>query len=305
MTKLILVLSLCSLSAAQVAMSGVQPASESAALEKEGAAVATQNPQELLPELPPVPSGDPTLIGGSIVTLDQVRNQIVLRVFGGDDMKVLFDERTTITRGGTKGSFRDLRAGEHVYLDTVLDGKNVFARGIRIQSGGASGEGHGQIMAFDRSKNELVLRDQLSPEPVRLQLTSSTKILNINKQAASTSDLRTGALVTVRFQPDGNGSGKAQEVSILALPGTAFTFTGRVTFLDMHSGLLVLEDPRDRKAYEINFDPSRVRLSRDVTVGSDVSVTADFDGTRYTATTITGTSPSATTQPAQSNTLQR
>jgi hypothetical protein len=70
----------------------------------------------------------------------------------------------------------------------------------------------------------------------------------------------------------------------------------------MHSGLLVLEDPRDNKTYEINFDPSRVRLSRDVTVGSDVSVTADFDGTRYVATAITGTSPSAAAQPAS---LQR
>jgi hypothetical protein len=304
MTKLILLFSLCGMAAAQMAMTRFQPASDSAAMEKESPKAAARKAQDLLPELPPVPAGDPTLIGGTIVSLDQVRNQIVLRVFGGDDMKVLFDERTRITRGGSKASFRELRIGERVYLDTVLDGKSVFARGIQIQAGAARGEGHGQILGLDRSRNELLLRDRLSPEPVRLRLTPATKILHSDKRAASTSDLRSGALVTVRFQPDGLGSGEAQEVSILALPGTAFTFTGRVTFLDLHSGLIVLEDPRDQETYEIGFDPSRVRLSHDVTVGSAVSVTADFDGTHYTATAITGTSPSASAQPMQSNDLQ-
>ena len=52
------------------------------------------------------------------------------------------------------------------------------------------------------------------------------------------------------------------------------------------TGLLVLEDPRDKKIYEVHFDPSTVRIDGDLVVGAEVSVSADFDGARYTTNSI-------------------
>jgi len=52
--------------------------------------------------LPPIPTGKSTVIGGEIRSVDPVRDQVTLKVFGGNDtMKVLFDERNSpTTRNG-------------------------------------------------------------------------------------------------------------------------------------------------------------------------------------------------------------
>ena len=68
-------------------------------------------------------------------------------------------------------------------------------------------------------------------------------------------------------------------------------FTGNVVFLDLHTGSLALVDPRDDKRYEISFDPNRFAISREVHEGSDVTVTANFDGTRYSASAVTVNPP--------------
>jgi hypothetical protein len=118
---------------------------------------------------------------------------------------------------------------------------------------------------------------------------SGTEILR-NDQRVSPSELRPGALVSIQLRPDGEGHGIARQISILAMPGGSFTFAGRVIFLDLHDGLLVLLDPRDKKRYEVHFNPA-LQLSDQVRVGSDVSVSTDFDGTRYFARSIAVTSP--------------
>jgi hypothetical protein len=78
----------------------------------------------------------------------------------------------------------------------------------------------------------------------------------------------------------------ASQVAILATPGTAFVFVGNVASLDLHSGLLVVVDPRDDKRYDVFFDSARFPMSRDLHEGADVMVTADFDGARYVAHAI-------------------
>jgi hypothetical protein len=55
----------------------------------------------------------------------------------------------------------------------------------------------------------------------------------------------------------------------------------------MHSGLLVVLDPRDGKTYQISFSPSRIAGSDSFHTGDQVRVTASFDAGRYTATEIT------------------
>jgi hypothetical protein len=64
-------------------------------------------------------------------------------------------------------------------------------------------------------------------------------------------------------------------------------FVGNVASLDLHSGLLVVVDPRDDKRYDVFFDSARFPVSRDLREGTDVMVTADFDGARYVANAIT------------------
>jgi hypothetical protein len=242
--------------------------------------------------LPPLPKGKSTVIGGAIRGVDRVRDQFTLDVFGGRSLKVLFDERTLIYRDGLKSSQRDLRAGDHVSVETVLDGTTVFARSIRMLSELPEGVSQGQVMSYDAADRELTVRDALSRQPVKFRVPDGTAFVR-QGQAASASaesgpaDLVAGTLVSIKFQSDSKGHGVASQVSILAAPGSAFVFVGNIASLDLHSGLLVVVDPRDDKRYDVFFDSARFPVSRGLHEGSDVMVTADFDGARYVARAIT------------------
>jgi len=240
---------------------------------------------DLLPEPPSLPQGKATLVGGTLTKLDRVRDQITVRPFGGRDVRILFDGRTQIYRDGTKIPLTELRGGEKIYVDTILDGSTIFAKNIRLLTRPSPGESRGQIVRFDRDTNELVVNDVLSPKPVRLHIGPDTKITR-EQQPASVADLHLRSLIEVKFGTDSEGQAVAREISIVAQPGADFTFAGRVTNLDLHAGLLVVEDPRDRKIYEVHFDPAAVSINGDLVEGAEVAVTADFDGTRYTTNAI-------------------
>ena len=284
MNHFLSLLLLCGLSYAQLASSSppdpaIQPNS------REVSPISPDDTASLLPDLPPLPNGKASLLGGTVRSLDRVRDRIVLHVFGGRDMMLLFDGRTRVYRDGLTASVGSLASGERVSVDTVLDGTNIFAKNIRIQTQSPDGQSNGQVLNYDPRRQELSLRDALSPEPVKLRLAANTVILR-GDRAASLSELRPGALVAVKFAPSSDGRDVAREVSILALPGTEFGFAGRVSTLDLRAGVLVLVDPRDNKSYEIRFDPAAVHVVGDLQEGTDVTVTASFDGTRYTAGTI-------------------
>lgn len=252
-----------------------------------GTAVETSS---LLPEPAPLPDEKASLIGGTVTSLDRVRDQLTVQIFGGNRMRVLFDGRTRVYRDGVAASYRDLQPGARVYLDTQLDGTKIFARNIRVVTQRASGESSGQILSIRSDKGELTMRDSISPEPIRLRLSADTKVLN-GEHPAATSDLRPGTLVSVKLNPDGDGRGIAREITILAAPGTAFTFAGRVSYLDMHNGILVVVDPRDKKRYEVHFDPAVLRVGDNLREGADVTVVTEFDGTHYLANSVVVTSP--------------
>jgi len=165
-------------------------------------------------------------------------------------------------------------------VDTVLDGTTIFAKNIRVISKGAFGESRGQIVTFDRGRSEMTLNDGLNPESVKVRIIPGTKVLSDGRET-STNMLRPGTLVAIEFSPAGDGVVSAQQISILAQPGTSFTFVGKVMFLDMHKGILSLVDPRDKKNYEVYFNPSTVHINGDLQLDSDVTVNAAFDGTRY------------------------
>ena len=266
-----------------------QPAGVQANTTHEAGAQLASNleaPAVFLPDLPAMPRGKSTVIGGSIRNVDGVRDQLTLNIFGGRSMKVLYDARTQVYRDGQKVALRDLRKGEHVSVETMLDGTTVFARSIHMLSKMPEGESQGQVVSYDRSTGELEVRDSLSPEPIKLHISPSTQIVRQGQESTG-GDLVAGTLITIQFQADNSGKNVASKIAVLATPGSAFVFTGKVVFLDLHTGVLALVDPRDDKRYEISFDPGHFPISRDVHEGSTVSVTANFDGVRYSASALT------------------
>ncbi|MGC2183745.1 MAG: hypothetical protein WA637_10725 [Terriglobales bacterium] len=236
-------------------------------------------------DLLPQPRGQTTLVGGTIRLLDHVRDQVTVRVFGGHDMVVLFDDRTHFFRDGVASTPGDLQIGERVYLDTAMAGSGIFARSVRILTQSPKGQSNGQLQSYDAASGELVLRDVLAPEPANFRLAADAVVLRDGKPA-SPADLRPGSLISLKFSPSPKGPGVVREISILAGPGGTFVFAGRISHLDLHLGLLVLVDPRDSKSYDIHFDPEMSGLQDRLHEGGDITVTTTFDGANYTADAI-------------------
>jgi hypothetical protein len=243
------------------------------------------DPASLLPDLPALPPARASLIGGTIQKVDRIRDQLSVQVFGGGKMKVAFDPRTRIGQGSTQGSASDLRPGDRVYLDTILDGSTIFARNIRLAKAAADGRSQGVVMSYRADKNELIVRDLLSPDPVKLRFTPNTQIVE-DGRAAYASQLVAGTLVDVRFSAQKNDR-DAQQVSILAVPGSDFTFAGQVTMLDLRIGLLVLTSVTDHKSYEIYLDPAVIPWDERLHPGAEVTTVANFNGSHYVARTLT------------------
>jgi len=244
------------------------------------------DPASLLPDLPKLPTAKASLIGGTIGKLDRVRDQITVQIFGGGNMKISFDTRTHVFRDGNEASVSDLRQGDRVYIETILDGSTVFARAIRLKTSTFAGESQGIITSYRADKGELEIRDALSPQAVKIRVTSQTRIVD-GSHAASTTRLAPGTLVAIKFGPRQDGGEVAREVSVLATPGESFTFAGQVTAIDLRLGLLVLTSSIDHKTYEIYLDPSVVGVDDNLRPPADVTVLTRFQGNRYVARSVT------------------
>ena len=242
------------------------------------------DPASLLPDLPSLSPSKATLVGGTVERLDRVQDRVTLKVFGGGKMKIVFDPRTRIERDGVPATAADLRPGQRIYVDTVLDGSTVFARNIHLKSAAPTGESRGVIVSY--RSGELTMRDQLSPNSVKVRLSPSTKITKGDK-STSASDLVPGTLIAVKFGAQQDGRDLAQEVAVLAMPGSSFTFAGEVLNVDLRTGLLVLTSSTDRKTYEIYLDQSAGTVDDNLRQGANVSVIARFDGDRYVARSVT------------------
>lgn len=250
------------------------------------------NVLSVLPPMAPTPPGKATVIGGSIRNVDPVRDQFTLKVFGGPSMKILFDARTEVYRDGVKTPLKDLHSNEHASVETVLDGTTVFARSIHMLSQAPEGDTQGQVLSFDPGSGELTLSNTLSRQPIKIVVPQGTPVDRVGQGASPSENLGSsavvpGALVSVKFVSDNTGRGVASKISILAVPGAAFKFSGNITYLDLHTYQLTLVDPTDNSSYTIFFNPAGFPVSRDLHEGSRVRVTASFDGTRYVASAIT------------------
>jgi hypothetical protein len=242
--------------------------------------------------IPPAPSGKSTIFGGEIRELDPVRDQITLKVYGERPMKILFDERTEVFRDGARIPLRDLRPEEHASVQTTLDGTKLFAVSIHMLSRSQDGEYEGRVLRFDPGTGELTVASGLSRETVKLLVQNGTSIVREGQNAFSSersgpSDLVTGSLVAVQFSASEKDAPVASKVEILAVPGSAFVFSGSVSALDLHSGLLVLVDPRDGRSNQVSFNPDLVPASHNLHLGENARVVANYDGIHYVASEIT------------------
>ena len=238
----------------------------------------------------PMPRSTTTMVGGTITGVDRMRNKMTVHVFGGGHWTVNFDERTHIFHNGRETTQLAIKKGERVYVDTQLDNNkhDIFARNIRVGMAELPADADGQIIAIDTKHNELTLRDSLNSVPVRFAVDSETRISS-GQTPAAFKDVKPGTLVHVRFAASSPNRGLAREVSIIAVPGSTFTFAGKVTFLDLHRGLIAVQNSTDDKNYEIHFAPSAVTNRNELGVGRDVLVRATFEGARYMAQSVNPT----------------
>jgi hypothetical protein len=241
------------------------------------------DPASLLPDLPSITKGNATLIGGTISQLDRIRDRMSLTVFGGGKVTALFDPRTKVYVGTNEGTIADLKQGDRVYLETVLDGSSVFARAIRVKGSPSLVQSGGTVLSSDH--NELTLRDKISPEPIRIRWDAATKFME-NGHTVDGREVVPGSLISVVFSPQNDLPGVAREISLLAVPGSKFTFVGEVTHVDLRSGLVVLNSSTDNKTYEIYLDPSVVP-DENLHAGAIVTVLANFEGSKYVARNLT------------------
>ena len=239
----------------------------------------TVDPATLLPALPPVPKANATMIGGTVDRIDRVRDRITVRVFGGGKENFLFDPRTQVYRGGQAATVADVREGEGIYLDTILDGSDVFARSIRLTGAHATGTGQGVVLKLRNDRGELTVRDALSPNPIDVRINASTKVTQ-GDRTVPISTLVRGSLISMRFSSGHGEPNTVTEISILAQPGTEYTFSGQVVHIDLRSGLIVLNSSTDHKTYEV-YLPSSTAPDENLHPGAAVTAVTNFDGERY------------------------
>jgi hypothetical protein len=267
-----------------------QPAQQASAVSAEPAAVTSGSTSVKRTAVPPLPKAKSTILGGSIRGVDPVRDQLVLDIYGAKPMKILYDERTEVFNDGKKIPLRALGPAAHASVQTALDGANVFAISIHILSAQPGGNFEGRVLSYNPDTGVLMLAASASRQPFRVIVSPQTSFKRLGQSVFSSiqsgiSDLVPGSLVSVKFDADNRGRGVAQQVSVLAAPGATFIFSGTLSELDLHTGSLVLEDPRTNQRYTIFFDPTRDPASR-LRASQRVRISADYDGSRYFATEI-------------------
>jgi hypothetical protein len=243
-------------------------------------------PYDPLLDLPPLPRNKVSLTGGTIATLDEVQNHLVVQPFGGKQkLRLNFDMRTRIYNDGKTAAARDLKAGQRVYIDTMLNGGKVFAKSIWIQSVAGTGDARGQVIGYDSERKILSLRDEVSAQTVDFRIAPDA-VIHRTAGTGSVADLVPGSLVSLSFGPQQGRSGLVREVNLLAKPGTVFTFFGRVTFLDLSRRTVAISNQSDNKSYDLSLESIPAGTLQNLREGGMAGFSAVFDGSRYVAQKI-------------------
>lgn len=234
---------------------------------------------------PPLPKGRVTLIGGSVNKVDPIRERLTLEPFGSHEkMNVSFDDRTHIYRDGRETTYASIKRGDRVYADTMLDGSRVFARNIRVVTQLAAADASGQVIAYNPGSGMMTLRDQISTSPVSFTVAPDTMVKLRDGRAGTRADLKPESLVSVQFSP-GVRRGIAKQVQVIALPGESFTFAGKITNVDLRTGMIAVNNATDDKIYDISVEPGK-RDKDLLKIGKNVMVRTTFTGKGYQAESV-------------------
>jgi len=236
-------------------------------------------------DFPALPKGTVSLIGGTVARVDPIRDQLVVRAFGGRDVRIDFDVRTRVVREETTIPAREIQVGTRIYADTILLNRRIFAKTIRVDAKPAVGEVRGQVTSYDPDKSILRVRDAISGELLPLRVTSQTAI-QMGDRPALASLLTDGTLVKIVLRATTQRVDTAQQIDILAHPGDSFTFAGKITFVDFRAGFVAIADPRNADTHEVAVDSLSPAAKRELREGADVVIHAQFDGRKYEAQTI-------------------
>ena len=269
----------------QTSPANAAPAQPSSSNPSQPSPAASKEERDPLLDPAPLPERRVTLIGGTIEKLDNVQDRLTMRVFGGSKMQLNFDTRTRFYLNSNPSAQRELKAGQRIYADTMLNDRKVFARSIWIESAPVIGDGRGQIVDFESGDGLLTVRDELSSQELKFHVTPAT-VIHDGSQKGSTADLRPGSLVTLSFGPPQGHYATLQEISFLAKPGSTFSFFGKITFLDLGSRSLAIDNRNDQKNYSISLDTIPQSIIRTLHQGMEVGISAVFDGSHYVARTI-------------------
>jgi hypothetical protein len=229
-----------------------------------------------------LPRGKVSLVRGVLRQLDPIHDQLLIRAFGGRDIRINFDPRTQLVAQDMHVRLTSIPTGSVLSVDTVINNGKLFAVSVRMSPSNTA-EIDGQIVSYDTAKSQLMLRDPLSPENLSLHLTASTTVFDQGHSAALRA-LSPGTLVRVSFIPAGKTVNK---IEILAARGNSFTFAGLVVAVDLHSRVLSLSNDTDQSIRELaigSLDASSLSLLKE---GAAVTVQAEFDGDRYNVRAVT------------------
>jgi hypothetical protein len=246
---------------------------------------------KLAPELPPVPKGDSTVMGGVLEKVDLVRDQFQLHVYGGQKVKILFDDRTQAMRDGKKISVLDLKSNDRVSVETTLDGTAIFALRVHIVTKIPQGEVSGQIVAYEPETHQVTISESRSSNQLTLDVPPGTPVTLMGQNGSSSKPLAgfnyvPGSIVDAKFKSARNGHGALTSVSVYATVGTTLTFRGHVSSIDMHTGKLVMIDPETDQIHTISFDPAAFPKTRDLQKGASVKAEALFTGSAFMLTQL-------------------
>jgi hypothetical protein len=273
-----------------LSLSSAAPVGQPDQIPKQATPVPPNPAPDQLLDLPRLKHTQASLIGGSLESIDRLRGRLVLRPFGRGKLTIAFDPRTQFVRGADIAIVQDLHPGDRVYVETVLDGSAVFAKTVHLPKSPAAGTAQGQVIAYaiansnNGAQGSLTIRDPLSSQPVRFRVNSKTIITGAG--------VGPGALVQISFLPGidkDKDAAAVSEITVLAAPGSVFTFSGRITFLDLASHQLVVANASDDNRYEIQFNPATVEAGARARLqeGASVTVAAKFTGQGYVAESVT------------------
>lgn len=222
-----------------------------------------------------------SLVRGVLKQVDPIHDQLLVRTFGGGELRINFDGRTQLLAENKATSLIGLPAGSVIAVDAVIDEGKLFARSVRAGAS-AKAELEGQIVQYDAAKSQISVRDPMSPETVSLHITPNTMVVD-QGQPASVGVLSSGMLVRVTVDAAQHA---ADKVEILAARGNSFTFQGRVVAVDLRARVLSLLNDTDQNIHDLalgSLDVGSIGLLRE---GAEVTVQAEFDGNRYNVRSV-------------------